>query len=93
MARRVVTDISRYRPSVNRGLYNSFDGTGIGMTPGGVRNAGDRASYSDPVWIASFRHWSEEQQRAHVLRYFPTWSAEEREEFNRRNGTGWQLLW
>lgn len=68
------------------------DGIGIGITRGGVRNAGSTASHTDPgVWICGFCHWPLDRQRDYVAANFPGWTKQEQSKFNRRNNTSWFL--
>lgn len=67
-------------------------GTGIGVTLGGVRNAGATARWSDPVRIASFRHWPAAAQQEHVRRYSPQWTESERAQFAERNHISPELV-
>lgn len=67
------------------------NGTGVGVTLGGVRNAGATARWSDPVRISSFRHWPVEAQREHVRRYSPGWTEAELAQFADRNGLSVEL--
>lgn len=68
------------------------NGTGIGVTLGGVRNAGTTARWSDPVRIASFRHWPVEAQQEHVRRYSPDWTEAELAQFADRNDVSRELV-